>query len=348
MQVIEHLVHFRFIFFSIFFLSVFSWKSFAQTYPDRSVHLILRTGIDLIINQKYDEAEKVFSNLENIRKDLPLGKVYLAAVMIARAYDFQTEYDDIRITSYLNSAKKISERLLNDEPKNIWYKYFYALSEGYIAYYDALRESWLSAFSTGLNSVSAFEDCLAADNQFYEAMIALGSFKFWKSKKTEFLQWLPFVDDEKEMGINYLNNAIKHSGYNSHLATYSLVWIYIEQKQFDKAVKLAANALKNYPDSRMFKWGLARALEDVDAEKSISVYYKILNSYPATLKSNKINQITLKHLIAQQLVKLNRTIEALELCNEILNVNGYTEFEFDKLEERIERVKDLKKSLTRK
>lgn len=117
MQVIEHLVHFRFIFFSIFFLSVFCCKSFAQTYPDRSVHLMLRTGIDLIINQKYDEAEKVFSNLENIRKDLPLGKVYLAAVMIARAYDFQTEYDDIRITSYLNSAKKISERLLNDEPK---------------------------------------------------------------------------------------------------------------------------------------------------------------------------------------------------------------------------------------
>ena len=348
MQVIEHLVRFRFVLLSIFFLSLFSGITLAQTYPDRSVHLMLRTGIDLIINQKYDEAEKVFSNLENIRKDLPLGKIYLAAVLIARSYDYQTEYDDKKITGYLNSAKKISERLLNEAPENIWYKYFYALSEGYIAYYDALRESWLSAFSTGLNSVSAFEDCLEADNQFYEAMIALGSFKFWKSRKMEFLQWLPFVDDEKEIGISYLNSAIKHSSYNSHLATFSLVWIYIEQKQFAKAVKLAENALKNYPDSRMFKWGLARALEDVDPEKSISVYYKILNSYPAALKSNKINQITLKHLIAQQLVKLNRTNEALEICNEILNVNGYTDFEFDKNEERIDRVKDLKKSLTLK
>lgn len=348
MQGIEHLVHFKFILLSFLFLLAFNGIILPQTYPDKTVHKMLKTGIDLIINQYYDEAEKVFSNLDNIRKDLPLGKVYLAAVLIAKSYDYQTEYDDKRINNYLISAKKISERLLNQEPDNIWYKYFYALSEGYFAYYDALQENWLNSFSTGLNSVSAFEDCLESDNQFYEAMIALGSFKFWKSKKTEFLQWLPFVDDEKETGISYLNIAIKHSGYNSHLAAYSLVWIYIEQKQFDKAVKLAQIVLKNYPESRMFKWGLARALEDVNPEKSISVYYSILNSYPSTLKSNKINNITLKHLIAQQLVKLNRIKEALEICNEILNVNRYTDFEYEKLKERLERVKDMKKSLTQK
>ncbi len=345
MQVTEHLARFRFIWFLFFLLSVLPQIIFPQTYPDKSVNIFLKNGIDLIIKQEYDQAEKVFLQLEKTRKDIPFGKIYLAAVLIARSYDYQTEYDHEKITAYLEEAKKISERLLKKDPGNIWNKYFYALSEGYSAYYDALREKWLSAFSTGVNSVSAFEDCFVSDPDFYEAMIALGSYKFWKSKKTEFLSWLPFIDDEKELGISYLQSAVKHSGYNSHLAVYSLVWIYIEQDQFDKAILLAEDALKNYPESRMFKWGLARALEDINPEKSISVYYDILNSYPVALKTNKINFITLKHIIAQQLVKLKRYKEALEICNEILNLNGYTEFEYDKLEERIERVRELKKSL---
>jgi tetratricopeptide (TPR) repeat protein len=331
-----------------FLLSVISQTIFSQTFPDRSVNLILKTGIDLIIKQEYDQAEKVFLQLEKTRKDIPLGKIYLAAVLIAESFDYQAEYDHNKITAYLEVAKKISERLLKNDKNNIWNKYYYALSEGYSAYYDALREKWLSAFSTGVNSVSAFEDCLNTDPDFYESMIALGSYKFWKSKKTEFLNWLPFIDDEKDLGISYLQNAVKHSGYNSHLAVYSLIWIYIEQKQYDKAIMLSEDALKNYPDSRMFKWGLARALEDVNLERSISVYYDILNSYPDSLKTNKINVVTLKHIIAQQLVKLKRNDEALNICTEILNINGYTDFEYDKLEDRIERVKDLKKSLTRK
>lgn len=127
-------------------------------------------------------------------------------------------------------VQKISERLLKSDPHYIWNHYFLALTEGYIAYYDALRESWLQAFSTGLSSVSGFEDCLEIDENFYESLIAIGSFKFWKSNKTEFINWLPFIDDEKELGIKYLQKAIKSSGYNSHLAIHSLIWIYIDQK----------------------------------------------------------------------------------------------------------------------
>ncbi|MDT3696566.1 MAG: tetratricopeptide repeat protein [Ignavibacterium sp.] len=344
----EHLARYRFILFLFFLLCVLPQSILPQTYPDKSVNLFIKNGIDLIIKQEYDQAEKVFLQLEKTHKEIPLGKIYLAAVLIARSYDYQTEYDHDRITSNLEDAKKISEGLLKKDPGNIWNKYFYALSEGYSAYYDALRERWLSAFSTGVNSVSAFEDCLFSEPDFYEAMIALGSYKFWKSKKTEFLSWLPFIDDEKEIGISYLQSAVKHSGYNSHLAVYSLIWIYIEQDQFSKAILLAENALKNYPESRMFKWGLARALEDSNPEKSISVYYDILNSYPVFLKTNKINFVTLKHIIAQQLVKLKRYDEALEICNEILNLKGFTDFEYGKLEDRIERVKDLKKSLDSK
>jgi hypothetical protein len=332
--------------FLLLFLIVISFqKNFGQVYPDKSIHKILKSGINLIIDQKYDEAEKLFKQLDQTRKDIPLGKIYLAAVHIAKAYDYEEPYDDELITKHLDGAKKISERLIKNDKKNIWNNYFLALTEGYIAYYDALRESWLSAFTTGLSSVSGFEDCLEIDKNFHESLIAIGSYKFWKSKKTEFINWLPFIDDEKEIGIKYLQNAIKYSGYNSHLAIHSLIWIYIEQNDFDKAIKVAELALKDHPQSRLFKWGLARAYEKIDPAKSIMLYKEILHSYPTNLKTNKINEVTLNHIVAQLLVKINKKDEAAIICDEILSIKSYSKYELDKLSSRLERVKSLKQEL---
>ncbi|HCY77858.1 MAG TPA: hypothetical protein DHV28_18265 [Ignavibacteriales bacterium] len=344
----ERLVHSNIKTLVLILIMFSSFENFGQVYPDTSVHRILKTGINLIIDQKYDKAEKLFDQLDKSRKDLPFGKIYLAAVSIARSYDYGEPYNEELINNYLESAKNISDRLLEKDPRNIWNNYFLALTEGYVAYYDALLGSWLQAFSTGLSSVSTFENCLDIDNNFYEALIAIGSYKFWKSKKTEFISWLPFFDDEKELGIKNLQNAIKYSGYNSHLAIHSLIWIYIEQKDFDKAIKVAESALKEHPNSRIFKWGLARSYENIDPVKSIALYYEILNSYPAKLISNKINEITLKHIIAQQLVKLNKNDEALSVCDEILSIKGLSDYELDKINERLDRVRALREELKSK
>ena len=339
---IELLVRFKLKTIILLLLLINSINTYAQVYPDKSIHKILKAGIQFIIDQKYNDAEKLFDQLDKSRKDLPLGKIYLAATQIAKSYDYGEQFDDDLITKYLDGAKKTSERLLKTDDKNIWYNYFLALTIGYSAYYDALNHDWLPAFSTGLSSVSAFEYCLELDNNFYESLIAIGSYKFWRSKKTEFLSWLPFVPDEKDLGIEYLQKAIKHSGYNSHLAVHSLIWIYIDQEENQKAIKIAEAALLNNPQSRIFKWDLARAYENVNSEKSAKLYSEVLDSYPKDLESNKINVVTLKHLIAQQFVKIGKRAEALKLCEEILSIKGYNSFELDKLRERLTRVINLK------
>ena len=348
MLVTGRLVHSNFKALLLIILLFSSFENYSQVYPDTSVHRMLKAGINLIIDQKYDKAEKLFNHLDKSRKDLPLGKIYLAAVSIAKSYDYGEPYNDELINGYLDDTKVISEKLLEKDSRNIWNNYFLALTEGYLAYYKALQQSWLKAFSTGLSSVSTFEQCLDLDNNFYEALIAIGSYKFWKSRKTEFLSWLPFFEDEKDLGINYLQRAVKYSGYNSHLAIHSLIWIYIEQKDFEAAIKVAESALKEHPESRIFKWGLARAYEDIDPVRSIELYNEILNSYPAKLKSNKINEITLKHIIAQQYVKINKIDKALSICEDILSIKDLTPYELDKVGERIDRVRSLKEELKTK
>ncbi len=338
MLVTELLVHSRYIFFAFV---TFTLSISAQSFPDSKVDDLLRKGIDRIINQRYDEAKIIFTELDKIHSDIPLGKIYLAATEIAKGYDYEMPFNDELITEYLESSKAISKRLIEKDRKNIWNKYFLALAEGYISYYDAIQGSWLKAISNGLNSISLFEEILDTDSSFHDAYIAIGTFKYWKSAKTEFLNWLPFIDDEKDLGIKYLSFAINNSSYNYHLAVNSLIWIYIDQKRFGDAINLAMKALNKYPDSRIFRWGLARAYEEIDTEKSIKEYFKILNSYPDTLTSNRINEITLKHIIAQQYYKIGKMAEAKKLFEEIFRIKNLSEYEKEKLEKRLKRVKTL-------
>lgn len=332
----------------VFILTLLFFNSiFCQEYPDKSIDSLLKSGIRDIINQKYEEAGSKFISLDKDYPRLPLGNIYLAAVQIAKAFDYAEQYDENFIDSHLDAAKETAEKLLSSDKNNLWYNYFYALAEGSIAYFAALKENWLSALSTGINSISGFEDCLDIDKNFFESYIAIGTFEYWQSRKMEFLNGLPFYEDRTKVGIDNLRTAAELASYNSYLAINSLIWIYIDQKDYKKAVDLGEKTLRKFPGSRYFRWGLARAYEEINPIKSITLYKEILNSFSNEEKHNHINEITLKHLIAQQYLRLGEKEKSLEVCKEILNIKNLNEFEHSKLDERIQRVKELQESLER-
>jgi len=331
----------------LFFFILLQTEIYSQVYPDEKVDSLLRTGIRHIVNQDYKGAEEIINLLNKEFPNLPLGKIYLAANRIAEAYDYAEDFDEEFILKRLEEAKEQSEKLIDSDNENIWYQYFLALTEGYTAYFHAINESWFSALSTGVDAISEFDKILASDKKFYEAYIAIGTFEYWKSRKMEFIDWLPFNIDSRKIGIERLKVAIDSSSYNSYLAINSLIWIYIDQNRFDDATKISEKALKEFPDSRTFKWGLARAYEEIDPSKAIALYIEILNSYPVLENGNYKNVITLKHIIAQQYVKLNDKQNALKYCNEILSIKNIPEKTADELAERLERVKSLKKELTK-
>lgn len=318
----------------------------AQVYPDITVDSLLRSGIKCVVNQDYRAAQKIFNKLDKEYPSLPLGKIYLAANKIAEEYDYKEKFDESYIRKYLELAINQSEELLDLDENNIWNKYFYALAEGYISYFEAINGSWFSALTTGVNSIKEFEEILNVDEKFYEAYIAIGTFEYWKSRKLEFVNWLPFSNDTKSIGVELLVTAIDSSSYNSYLAVNSLIWIYIDQNKYDEAIKVAQKALLQFPDSRTFKWGLARAYEETEPSKSIKLYKEILNSYPEIENGNYKNEITLNHIIAQQYAKLDDKENAIKYCDEILSMKDVPEDVLEQMNDRIEKVKNLKKELS--
>jgi hypothetical protein len=133
--------------------------------------------------------------------ELPFGKIYLAVTDITKAFDYGEEINSEAISKNLDEALELSENLLENNPADIWNNYFVALSKGYKSYLRVLNGDWLSAISSGLSSVNYFEDCLEMDSSFYESYVALGTYKFWKSRKLEFLEWLPSLYSSMHLSL---------------------------------------------------------------------------------------------------------------------------------------------------
>ncbi len=336
---IEHLVRSSIIIF--FFVSLV----YGQNHPNSEIDSLLKNGIEQIINQYYAEAEKTFIDLDDGYPQNPLGKIYLAATLIAKSVDYEEKFNENQIDSLLSDAKNQTEKLLDKDDENLWYNYYEALIFGYRAYYSSLNSNVISAFSNGILSLSGFQKCLEIDKGFNEAYIAIGTYKYWKSAETKSFNWLPFINDERELGIKYLEKTLIHDSYNQYLAAYSLVWIYIDNKNFKKAVDLSNEMLSKHKTSRFFKWGLARAYEDISKEKAIEQYYDLLNSIKEIKNRNYYNDIILKHKIAMLLFDLRNYDKSLQLCNEILDFNIKSAEIKLKLENRISRVKKLRNEL---
>jgi tetratricopeptide (TPR) repeat protein len=330
----------KYLFLLVFILSINN--TFPQKYPDEQVHLFLKSGTEEIINHDYEAARKIFQKLDVSYPELPLGDIYLAATEITRSFDLGIPFKTDFIEEKLDSARIKIKVLLADNPDNLWYHYFSGLGEGYSAYYYAIQGDWYGAFSKGVDAVANFENCLFYDSTFYESFVAIGTFKYWKSSKLNFLSWLPFINDERETGIEMLEEALDYSEYNHYLSANSLIWIYIDQKKYEMAVSTATGILKDYPDSRIFKWGLARAFQESDPERAIRIYYEILNSYK---KPSTVNEVTLKHKIAQLELQLGKRESALDLCEDILSITMDEEYSKEILGSRLKRVQILYEEL---
>ncbi|MCP5064152.1 MAG: hypothetical protein GY936_17060 [Ignavibacteriae bacterium] len=318
---------------------------FSQQHPNTEVDSLLNSGIDQILSQNYTLSKSTFELLDQQHSEIPLGKIYLVANEIARTVDYAEEFNEQYIDSLLNFAEEQTSNLLDSDDEDLWYNYYGALIQGYKAYYKAITNNIISAFSNGVNSLQKFQICLEIEPKFYEGYIAIGAYNYWKSKQTKSLSWLPFVSDKREEGIKYLEEAVNHSTYNYYLAANSLIWIYIDDDQSDKAIELSSKMLELFPESRFFRWGLARAYEDIDTNKAITTYSEILTSVETLDKRNYFNDIVLKHKIAMLYNRQGKNQIALDLCNEILDFKINSVKIENRLATRIERVKKLRQLL---
>jgi tetratricopeptide (TPR) repeat protein len=306
------------------------------------IDLLIQSGIDLTIRERYDLAENDFKKVIFAHPENPAGYFFLGATYQMQMMDWVLRFREKEFFECMQKAIELSLQRLKRDEKDKWAYFYLGNSYGARAIYDAKRGKWWSGFKYGLKARSALKKALEIDSLFYDCYVGLGSYHYWVSVYTKIFHWLPFLKDERKRGIEEMKITSQKSIYSQTASLYGLIWIYINEKKFDDAVKLAKQMDEKYPESKLFLWGLGEAyFVKEDWAGAIDSYNKLLERIGNEDKSRYANTIECRSKIAEAYFKLGNKKDCLSECDKIFSYPLHPEVKKEH-KDNLEKLKKLR------
>ncbi len=306
----------------IFALAVMTpYQTSAWPLQDQEIHDALLRGIDLTLKQDYPEARALFQSVAKNDPDNPAGYLYLAGTMQAEYSDYENTFDQQLFDSLLAKGEALAERLIEKKDSADWGCYYAGTAFSYRAFSESENGSWPSVIIDGMNAAKMFERCLELNPQFYDAMNGLGTYYYWRSKKTEFLSWLPFVSNKEKEGIELLSSAAEKGTYDKFIAMNSLATVFIEEKRYDEALTIMQNGLALYPDNRSFLWCLMGIVERMPQRDTAAIKSAVSRMLASVMKApvrNQYCEAACRLKLAQFAMEERRYSVVVDECSTIL------------------------------
>lgn len=295
---------------------------FPQSQPALSQPLdsLLLQGIDLIMKQKYSAALQHFREVALQHPDAPEGALFQAAVLQTAAIDFRDFREKELFDSLLSDTRSVAEKLIESRPSSPWGHYYLGTALGMESYDKIQRGEYISGYFKVRSAVSELEKTLRLDSTFYDVYSVLGTYYYWKSRKTEILNWLPFFSDDRAKGIQYLRLAADKGRYQRFAALSNLLWIFLDASDFQHAEEVARIALQKYPTHRILLQGLAGALHNRNKLKdALGAYERQLGAIVADNAPNDYNEIGCRMNIVSVKISLKDTTQVREHLSVVLS-----------------------------
>jgi tetratricopeptide (TPR) repeat protein len=290
-------------------------QAFAQWKLEPALNSMIVQGIDCIWKQHYVQADSIFNEVIYRYPKHPAGYLYRATVIQAHSIDFDVLIESGRFDSLLDQGKKTASSLPSP-----WCEYFLGTANGCAAYAQVERGEWFGGVKKGMTSASEFEEVLEKDSSFYDAYVGLGTYYYWSSRKTAFIRWLPFVQDNRDLGIQLLSIGAEQSEYSRFAAISALVSIYLDADEYERAEVWARNGLKSYPENRMFLWGLATAFDrEKHFPEAVSAYTNLLENILQVHFPHPYSEIVCRLNLVKSKLAVNDTATTREHLKKILS-----------------------------
>jgi tetratricopeptide (TPR) repeat protein len=323
-------------------------------YDDPAIRDLLRQGIEASFREDYAPAEACFDSLVRLGPDDPAGYFFRSALYHAQMIDYESDFRAKEFDENVKMAKKLARKRIKKNKNDAWTYLVLGNSYGAKAVYDAKRGKWFSGLEEGLMAKSALKEALKRDPEMYDAYVGLGSYHYWASVVTKAFHWLPFIGDDRERGMAEMQLALDKSLFSSTAAASGLVWMYIHEGDFDRAIDLAQRMQSKYPQGKSFLWPLAEAYYDkLDWNNALASYQELLGRLQEEHDQEKIDQsynlVECRFFIAHCLFGLGRYDQCDSVCQEILNFsldNAVQKRQKDKLK-KIQALSEKCRNLTR-
>lgn len=320
----------------IFFLLSFTGL-FAQDWIQQS--------IDLTINTQFFEAESIIQVQQDKSDSSIASSFYRASVLVSKMTHFENREEEGGFFAAINKVIFLGEKKLagkipisvNERAKLLFYL---GSAYGYLAFYQERIGEWFSAIKNGKKAHDFLQSVVETDSTLWDAYLGLGSYKYWLSTK---IHWLPFVDDERQEGIQLILKTIEHNAASRPLAMHQLIYILLDYGDFNLAEKIGNEIIKEYPQSQFIYWAYSHIfMKKKDFKKAIMAYQKLLLLIEADPDSNPNHRITCLARMMDMYAKSGDCEQALMTIVSIENNIYYSAIRNNEEVERLlEEVNDI-------
>ncbi len=252
----------------ISFISPIQGKYFSE-----DVSACLNSITSHIYNDRFAEAEKIIDSISATECCRPLN--FLFKTILYQSVMMAAESDSLEVEFHrsLDSVKFYAEEMLVDGRDSVLAYYYLGHQYAFRSLYKGRAGHTWAAIKTGLKARNAYSDGYKLDSGFHDLGLGLGSYRYWKSVKTKAINWTPLFKNEKQNGIELLRRAADSSEISRDASQTSLIWVFINEKRYGEAIRLASEMRKRFPDGMTFLWALGEAYYKLgDCPQALLIY----------------------------------------------------------------------------
>ncbi len=316
-------------------------------FEDEEARATIQRIVELTFLLEYEEGLKTADGLEEKLPSHPVVPLLRAGVLYCRMLDYEDLLDLAEFEAAYQEAWARTEELKKTGESAEANLYFGVLL-GFKALLQQRRGAWWPAVKYGMKSVGYLKNCLEEDSSYKDANLGIGTFKYWRSRATDFINWLPFIPDQKKEGIAMIRQAMEEGLFGREISRSTLAWILIDNGRPSEAVQLSLEGLKLYPGSRFYLWTLADGYLHTGRWKAAAeVYQKLYDSIHLLNRNNHYNELGICKQMARCYQNMQKPETALEWVEKGLALR-LTEDVRERRKNDLARLAELKTSLQKK
>ncbi len=313
---------------------------YADEAPEEIIDAYIQKGIRATVLQQYQLANSYFDTLRSFLKDDPRPDFYQAAALQSKMMDFESYGEEPEFFRLIEKVISSTEKQIEQNPNEAKGYFFKGGAYCYRGYYYAKRKDYARGLRDSITGIKYLEKAVNIDSTLYDAYLAIGTYKYYRGRLTQYVNWLPFVSDQSKEGLEMIHKSIEKGRYSRAAAINGLIWLDIDEKKYKRAIQTALKMLNEYPASRFFLWPLTGAYFKAGYyKKSIDVYRDLQGSYQNEEKNNHYNEMICGYKMMKAYEKLDKPEEVCEISNQLLGItlnNSVRKRLKDKLKEIVE------------
>ena len=305
----------------IIWISWWGYSSGHAQAPTAEMEALLNRSIVFTITQEFDSAEAICGQIQALDENSPMGYLLMAATLQSKMMDYETDRWDAEFHASIDRTIELAESRIKEDKRDAWARFYRGSALSYKSFYVGRQNHLLAAFKLAMKGIGEMKNALAIDSTLYDAGFAVGSYFYWKSRKLNFMSWLPFIKDDRAKGIRMIREAIANGKFSKYAAINGLAWIHLDAGRIDDAIATAKIGLERFPNSRFFLWCLADSYHKKgDFDNAQIAYRTILNSILTESFNNHYNEIVCRYKLASCFQNMEQYQASLNECDQALNL----------------------------